>query len=336
MNDDSNTEETRLRDKTKKILLFILGFSFALTLISISSKLHELNHYDRRNEKATVRFPLVSPLLFCSTNESIENSIYSSFRFKVEHYVNNIMSNKKANHVSVYYRDLNNGPWFGINEDEGFTPSSLLKLPLLISALKENEEGDNIFINQTIKFEKKEFIGNQYFKPETELELGKTYTVAELLKRSIVYSDNESAILLYKILGDTKLIETYVNLGLISPQSGSDFNMNVKDYSSFFRVLYNSSYIGKESSEFALELLSESKFENGIRSGVPKDVIVSHKFGEQINKDSVLQLHDCGIVYATKKPYILCVMTRGDNFNELADIIKNISKIIYDGVVNEN
>lgn len=305
-------------------------------MVSISSSLQESNRYNKSEERSTARFPLVSPLLFCSTNESIENSIYSSFRFKVEHYANNIMSNKKANHVSVYYRDLNNGPWFGINEDEGFTPSSLLKLPLLISALKENEEVDNIFVNRTVKFEKKEFIGNQYFKPEIELEPGKTYTVAELLKRSIVYSDNESAILLYKILGDTKLIETYVNLGLINPQSVSDFNMNVKEYSSFFRVLYNSSYIGKESSEFALELLAESRFENGIRSGVPKDVIVSHKFGEQINKDGVLQLHDCGIIYATKKPYILCVMTRGDNFNELANIIRNISKIIYDGVIGEN
>lgn len=333
---NTNTEKHDIKNGTRKILVFILGFSFALILVSISDNIHKSNRHEKRDGKATTRFPLVSPLLFCGASESMENSIYSPSRFKVEHYVNNIMSNKKVNHVSVYYRDLNNGPWFGINENEGFAPSSLLKLPLLISALKENEEVDNIFINKTIKFEKKEFTGNQYFKPENELEIGKTYTVADLLKSSIVYSDNESAILLYKVLGDTKLIETYVNLGLISPQNGSDFNMNVKEYSSFFRVLYNSSYINKESSEFALELLAESKFINGIKSGTPKDIIVSHKFGEQINKDGVLQLHDCGIVYAPKKPYILCVMTRGDNFNELADIIKNISKITYDSVIGEN
>ena len=112
--------------------------------------------------------------------------------------------------------------------------------------------------------------------------------------------------------------------------------MNVKEYSSFFRVLYNSSYINKESSEFALELLAESKFTEGIKSGVPKNIVVSHKFGEQINKNSLLQLHDCGIVYAPKKPYILCVMTRGNNFDELADIIKNISKITYDSVTGNN
>lgn len=328
--------EMDLKDKVIKILIFVVGFAFALTVVSISNNFHRSSLYERRDKKAAIRFPLVSPLLFCGANEGMENNVYSSFRFKVEHYVNDIMSNKKANHISVYYRDLSNGPWFGINEDEGFTPSSLLKLPLLISALKENEEVDNVLIDRTIKFEKKEFIGNQYFKPEVELEIGKTYTVSELLRRTIIYSDNESAILLYKLLGDTKLIETYVNLGLISPQGVMDFNMNVKEYGSFFRVLYNSSYISKESSEFALELLAESKFINGIKSGVPKDTIVSHKFGEQINTDGVLQLHDCGIVYALKKPYLLCVMTRGNNFPELAGIIKNISKIIYDGVTGEN
>lgn len=335
MNKNSNITDEVLKDKVRKILIFITGFSFALTLVSISNHFHKSNQYERRDKKAAMRFPLISPLLFCGANEDMENSVYSSFRFKVEHYVNDIMSNKKANHISVYYRDLNNGPWFGINENESFTPSSLLKLPLLISALKENEEVDNIFINRTVKFENKEFVGNQYFKPEIELEVGKTYTISELLRRTIVYSDNESAILLYKVLGDNKLIETYVNLGLISPQGIDDFNMNAKEYGSFFRVLYNSSYMSKGSSEFALELLSQSKFKDGIKSGVPKDVIVSHKFGEQINPGGILQLHDCGIVYAPKKPYLLCIMTRGNDFSELTGIIKNISKIIYDGITVE-
>jgi hypothetical protein len=42
------------------------------------------------------------------------------------------------------------------------------------------------------------------------------------------------------------------------------------------------------------------------------------------------QLHDCGIVYFPDNPYIICVMTRGDDVNELAPVVAHISKMVYD------
>jgi len=79
-----------------------------------------------------------------------------------------------------------------------------------------------------------------------------------------------------------------------------------------------------------LEFLSQVEFKEGIVAGVPRDVVVSHKFGERGTADSnTLQLHDCGIVYYPSNPYLLCVMTRGSDFEKLKEVIKTISATIY-------
>jgi hypothetical protein len=41
------------------------------------------------------------------------------------------------------------------------------------------------------------------------------------------------------------------------------------------------------------------------------------------------QLHDCGIVYAPGKPYLICIMTRGSDFKRLSPVIAQISKQVY-------
>lgn len=42
------------------------------------------------------------------------------------------------------------------------------------------------------------------------------------------------------------------------------------------------------------------------------------------------ELHDCGIIYYPERPYLLCVMTEGNDLNELAGVIQNISKTVYE------
>ncbi len=49
------------------------------------------------------------------------------FKDRVNELVEGMLSAGRASHISVYFRDLNNGPWFGINEKEEFSPASLLK-----------------------------------------------------------------------------------------------------------------------------------------------------------------------------------------------------------------
>ena len=84
-------------------------------------------------------------------------------------------------------------------------------------------------------------------------------------------------------------------------------------------------------SEHALSLLAQSGYDVGIKAGVPKDVEVAHKFGERSGFEGDLkQLHDCGIIYYPENPYLLCVMTQGQNFDDLSATIGMISKMVYE------
>jgi hypothetical protein len=42
------------------------------------------------------------------------------------------------------------------------------------------------------------------------------------------------------------------------------------------------------------------------------------------------ELHDCGIVYLPDNPYLLCVMTKGNDFAKMEKIIEEISRLSYE------
>jgi beta-lactamase class A len=237
--------------------------------------------------------------------------------------------------ASVYFRDLDAGPTMGINEHTDYIPASLLKVPLVLTYL-DLSESDPGLLGQKIPYGSgvAERVPNQTFKPSTLLREGALYTVKELIEHAIVNSDNVAAELLYEHLdtlgGKALLSETYRNLGII--EMGSDLDkeaVNTKSYGSIMRMLYNASYLNQENSELFLKLLSESEFKDGLRAGVPESITVAHKFGERFAEDGRKQLHDCGIVYFPRNPYLLCVMTKGSDFGKLAAVIKTISSEVY-------
>ena len=111
----------------------------------------------------------------------------------------------------------------------------------------------------------------------------------------------------------------------------------------FYRILFNASYLNRADSEEVLKILSNTTYRNGIPAGVPENVLVAHKFGERyptnVENNSqlhMLQLHDCGIIYYPKRPYILCIMTRGDNLETQQTVIAHISSFIYEKISRSN
>jgi beta-lactamase class A len=103
------------------------------------------------------------------------------------------------------------------------------------------------------------------------------------------------------------------------------------------RVLFNATYLDRDYSEKLLQLLSESDFSSGIKSGIPQNITVSQKFGDARIPDAQgtvvgAELQNCGIVYYPDHPYQLCIMTKGSDIPDLERIIGQISQIIYTGV----
>ncbi len=259
------------------------------------------------------------------------------FKVKLESKVNNDINNNRATQISVYFRDLNNGPWIGVNEEEKFIPASLLKIPLMMVYFK-TAETDAKILSQKYKYNAAEFPNDSTmtFNKRTTLKDNTEYTIAELIKRMIIYSDNDALRLLAMHIDEKSQKEIYMNLGIKVPSSSLEEFISPRNMSSFLRVLYNTTYLNEEMSEKSLQLLTQTKFDSGLTAGVPKDVLVAQKYGER-ETDTFKELHDCGIIYYPKHPYILCIMTKGNDYNTLATIIKEISQLTYEqvGVSNQ-
>lgn len=276
-------------------------------------------------------YRFINPLYECNTGENYGKEKLSDMESSIESYINQVTAGKNNVNASVYFRDLNNGPWFGINEKEDFAPSSLLKVPVMIAYFKVAEDNPDI-LNKKVKYvSDPNGLIKQNFPPPNPLIKGKTYTIEELIEHAVEQSDNVALGLLDQNIDPAKIDKVTEDLGITtSTNSTPDDFMDVSEYSRLFRVLYYTTYLNKDYSEKALTILSKSEFSQGITRLLPKNIVVAHKFGERkYDNMGNYQLHDCGIVYYPNRPYLLCVMTKGPDFNDLATTIQEISGKIY-------
>ena len=322
----NHTVNNPARAYTLNLIFLALGFAAGFICIYFVHQTKDIPCEEIRSGG----YQFINPLLECRGDDDLKE--LKPFKNKVQDLVNSIIAKKDASTISIYFRDMNNGPWFGINEDEPFIPASLLKVPVMIAYLKKAEENPKL-LNEVIDYNNEYINDFQYFPPEQEVKLGEKYTVEDLILRTIVYSDNIAVTLLVQNSEKfgISLQGVYSDFGINYTLDKSD-NMNVKNYASFFRILFNASYLNKPMSDSALELLTETKFKSGIAAGVPTDIKVANKFGEKPYNGDNKQLHDCGIIYYPKHPYLLCVMSRGSDFPTLENNIKNISALIYNEV----
>jgi beta-lactamase class A len=95
-----------------------------------------------------------------------------------------------------------------------------------------------------------------------------------------------------------------------------------------FRILYSSSCLSRTYSEYALELLAQSKFNLGISRNLPKDIVIAHKFGES-ERNYDMDFSETAIVYRDNGPYLLTVMTEGTNTKQQTDVVSEILDVVY-------
>lgn len=311
--------------------------SFALgsaTVLSITSRFSMPKTIEEGRQIREGHGILTNPLLECDVAAGAIDAPKVRFEKELKTQVAAIDGRDGVADIAVYYRDLNNGPAFGVNQHTPFLPASLLKVPLMMAFYKHAESDPSVF-EQKVTYNKatEVTLANPTILPEKKLTDGKEYGVQELLQRMIAYSDNSAMELLYPLLPEQEYVNLYANLGIEGIDSANPASaLTVIEYSTFFRVLFNASYLTQASSEKALQILTESTFAEGLRAGVPYQIQVAHKFGERDLGDGLFQLHDCGIVYVPKRPYLLCIMTRGKSQKVLETAIQDISKFTYDQV----
>ena len=314
------------------LITFFIGFKVA----SINQNITSEEEIIRKH----FNYKYINPILECNPDISV-NSKLTPLKKSIESIVSRETDNGNVTFVSIYYRDLNNGPWFGINEREYFSPASLVKVPILIAYLKKAETDPSILQKKLIVTNDPESGNNiQNIKPSIATVTDIEYTVDRLLEEMIIYSDNNAYNTLAQNLTGDEIMKVYQDLDVDISKAFSNPSGNIvtiKAYASFFRILYNASYLNQDMSEKALRLLTQVEYKDALVAGVPKEIAVSHKFGERKYTDTnEIQFHDCGIVHLPKNPYLLCVMTKTTkSMNQAVNLIKEISTKTYQEVTNQ-
>lgn len=227
--------------------------------------------------------------------------------------------------VSVYFEYLSTGANIAISKDAEFYPASLLKVPIAMAAAKKIEKGTWKWSNELVLMstDKDDKFGDLY-KEKTNT----TFSIEELVRRSLSDSDNTAHFILVRNLEMEEINDVYTHIGL-KDFMDTDGRISAKRYAVIFRALYNSSYLSEENSQKLLSYLSRSEFKNYLQSALPDDIIFSHKIG--IDREKELYL-DSGIIYLKNRPYLLTMMVKSASEESAKKIMKDVSGKVYDYV----
>jgi beta-lactamase class A len=339
-----NSPTGRIFRKGWKKLFFLLLAFLALFLLTrsrgSSNNLAKAAKY-KFTTGQTQAYSFVKPLF--GIEAPANDSINGQTAGKIKSDLRQLAQSRPNEVLAVYFKDLTSYDSAGINQDKAFTPASLSKMPLMAGYLRLAESQPAI-LGQPINLNFPDDNTMRNIDAATStISVGQTYTVADLLKAMIIFSDNNAYVGLKFFKPDLlKSIYGEVGINLPTDEQAADVDNYVspQDYSLLFESLYHASLLNSDDSEKALDLLSQVYYKGGLVAGVPQEIKVAHKFGERkIMENGVElyeQLHDCGIIYAPGHPYLLCVMTQGQDFNVLQTDIQDISRTVYNDVKAEN
>ncbi|HNP32478.1 MAG TPA: class A beta-lactamase-related serine hydrolase [Flavobacterium sp.] len=268
----------------------------------------------------------IKPLMF--VDEECESDNLAGTKQQLADIINRYKASGDVASASVYLRDYVNSDWVGVNDDEKYQPASLLKVPVLITILKMNEENPG-FLNKVVLYDKPVDAKKDIIYAEKSIKVGHKYTIKELLDYMIKYSDNNATILLESNMKPETFKKLFTDFGLETPNEyDNQYLVTVKQYSFFMRAIYNAAYLTINDSEYAAELLTQCQFRDGITKGLPANTVVAHKFGESGNP-AEKQLHESAIVYLDNRTYLLTIMTKGKDNKKLSQLIGEISQAVY-------
>jgi len=268
----------------------------------------------------------IRPLMF--VEDECESEGLTLIKQRVTKLIDELKGSGDLISASVYLKSYTKNEWMGINENEKFSPGSLLKVPVLIAFLKMNEKRPGI-LDQTLAYSHPFPSNKTVAFLSNQIILGHKYTVRDLLTYMIAYSDNNATNLLNTIIDVNVFKKIFTDFGLEAPEwNSSNYPISSKDYSLFIRALYNASYLSIEDSELATELLAKSDFKMGLAKDLPDYLRIAHKFGEGGNSNEP-EVSESAIIYLENKPYSLTVMTKGKEKQRLAQILSQISDVVF-------
>jgi beta-lactamase class A len=239
-----------------------------------------------------------------------------------------LIQNDYHNDFSIYFEYLPTGTSVGVNDRIEFYTASLIKVPVAM-AYYHHQKSNGITEHPMLTIQEHNF--GKAFGNLWKRGAGTKISADETIKIMLTESDNTAYSMLVDYIDPEDM--QYVFDGLDLPAKSGERNqiiMNVKSYSSILKALYFSAIVSKDNSQHILELLTKTKFNDKLVAGIPPDIPVAHKIGTYDLSGKIV-FSDCGIVYLSKRSYLLCMASSTDEQTS-RERMKTVSKIVYDFV----
>jgi beta-lactamase class A len=275
-------------------------------------------------------FQFIKPIV--DAKQECESNKYQSVKQDIADLVQKYKSDGSITSASVYLQDFKQNDWISYNATEKYNPGSLLKVPLLMAYLRMDEDHPGL-LDTELRFDKQYHYDKNPVFLSKAIQFGNKYTIRELLRYMIAYSDNNANNLLFDHVDFLAFQKVFTDLGISQLDwKAPNWPLTPKEYSLFMDAIFNASYLSKKNSEFASELLSQCDFTEGMRRSLPDSMVLIHKFAEAGNAQ-VKEFHESGIIYLHNAPYLLTIMTKGADLKKLPGVVSNLSKLVYDDMI---
>jgi beta-lactamase class A len=235
--------------------------------------------------------------------------------------------------IGYAIQDLTSGDRIGHLDRETFPTASTIKLAIAYELFKQVDEG-RIRLDQAVRLSREQAVGGS----GVLVHLGTpTLSIRDYATLMIIVSDNTATNVLIDLLGMERvtgrmhglgLSDTRLRRGMMDVAAARRGNENVSTPGEIVRLLeiiYKGGGLSEASGHELLGLLKKPKVSR-LRAAIPAGIDVADKPGEL---EGVRV--DAGIVYATNRPYIFCMMAtflKDERAGE--QVIQNSSRAAYE------
>lgn len=224
----------------------------------------------------------------------------------------------------VFFKDIESGDSFGINENEPIAAASTVKLPVVLYlnelvASGELDWDDKVKYNSATDWQ--DGAGILQFTARD----GDAFSLRVLANLAITISDNIAYKMLTRYLGRENIIDFMEGLGGKIVFPGGRNITCARDMGLYVEAVMTFAKAYPDLGARLLDDMSHPIYHVGIPGNLPDKVVVAHKEGDVSGITN-----DVGIVFRDK-PYILVILSKGvSDIDEGFVRIARISKMVYD------
>lgn len=225
---------------------------------------------------------------------------------------------KEKYNASIVYEDINTGFVYGYNKDQVYYAASTIK-SLGALYVYTKAVNDEINLDDTMVYSRK--YDYSYSQGLDKAKYGTKVSIRDLVKYSVMYSDNSAHQMIVAYVGRSNLKEFGKSLGAKNTLNGGDNfgNISAEDGHIYMKALYNffnnNGDLGKELEEFFLTSAQKEISVNNLE--------VANKYGMYKK-----YYHNIGIMY-DKNPYIVSITTL-EGLKDREKVINDISSKIFE------